>query len=110
MSDPPNVIGAFPDAAVAGMVVRSPVKTLMGMPGIFPFTVNTRWPLLTFLVASADCLTSVVASGSGAPLGFELDEHPAIKAVATLREARTAARRRGICIPCIVEGADDRLS
>src|SRR5208337_2404712 len=108
MSDPPNVIVAFPDAAVAGVVVRSPVNTLMGMPGIFPLTVNTRWALLTFLVVSVDCLTSVVASGSGAPLGCELDEQPAIKAVARLREARTADRRRRVCIPCIVEGAGDR--
>src|SRR6516162_1493461 len=106
MSDPPSVMVAFPFAAVAGETVRSPVSTLIGMPEIFPFTVNTRWPLLTFLVASADCLTSVVASGSGPPLGFGSDEHPAITAVARLREASTAHRRWRVCIPCIVKGAD----
>ena len=36
-------------------------------------------------------------------------EHPVIKAVARLRTARKAHRRRGVCIPCIVEGAVDRL-
>src|ERR1700743_232959 len=110
MSDPPSVIVAFPEAAVAGVVVRSPVSTLMGSPGILPFTVNTRWALLTFLVVSADCLTRVVASGSGPPLDFEPDEQPAISAVARLREARTAIRRRRVCIRCIVKEADDRAS
>jgi hypothetical protein len=50
-----------------------------------------------------------VASGSGAPLGLEPDEQPAIRAVARLREARTAIRRRRVCILCIVEGAADRV-
>src|ERR1700747_1867451 len=109
ISDPPSVSVVLPDAAVTGVVVRSPASTLMGMPGIFPVTVNTRWPLLTFLVLSMDCLISVLASGSGPPLGFELDEQPAIRAVARLRKARTAARRWGVCIPCIVEGVGDRL-
>src|ERR1700730_938169 len=109
MSDPPSVSVAFPDAAVAGAVVRSPVSTLIGSPGILPFTFNTRWALLRFLVVAADCLTSVVASGSGPLLCFEPDEHPAIKAAARVREARTANRRWRVCIPCIVKGAPDRL-
>src|SRR5438309_1170355 len=108
-SEPPSVSVALPLAAVAGAVVRSPVSTLIGRPEILPLTVSTRWPLLTFLVVSADCLTSVAASGSGGPLCFVPDEHPAIRAVAMLRKARTARRRRRVCIPSIVEGADDRL-
>ena len=95
----------MPDAAVLGVVVRSPVSVLMGSPGILPWTDSTRWALLTFLVVSADCLTKVVASGNGPLLCCEPDEQPAIRAVAKLRETRTADRRRRVCIPCIVEGA-----
>src|ERR1700761_2896594 len=107
MSEPPSVIVALPCAAVAGAVVRSPVSVLMGNPGILPWTLSTRWALLTALVASADCLTRVVASGSGAPLCLEPDEQPAIKAVMRVRDARTADTRWRVCILCIVEGADD---
>src|SRR5947209_362570 len=109
MSEPPSVSVALPDAAVAGATVRSPVSTLIGNPVIFPVTDNTRWPLLTFLVVSADCLSKVLASGSGAPLCLEPDEHPATKAARRLREASTANRRWRVCIPSIVEGAHDPL-
>src|SRR5262249_38241020 len=93
-SEPPNVIVVFPDAAVARVVVRCPVRALTGRPAILPFTVSTRCALLRALVTSADCLTSVVASGSGGPLCFVPDEHPAIRAVAALSAARTANSRR----------------
>src|SRR6266436_4578648 len=93
ISDPPKVIVALPDAAVAGIVVRSPVNTLSGRPGTLPFTVSTTCALLRFLLVSADCLTKVVASGSGPPLGFEAEEQPATRAVAMLSAARAANRR-----------------
>src|SRR5438128_1869931 len=109
MSEPANVSWTLPDAAVPGVVVRSPLSTLMGSPWTLPWTDSTRCTLLTFLVVSADCLTSVEASGSGAPLGFEPDEQPAIRAVARLRDARTPNTRWRVCILCIVEGAADRV-
>jgi hypothetical protein len=93
ISDPPKRIFAFPDAAVAGVVVRSPVNTFSGSPGTLPFTVSTTCALLTFLLDSADCLTNVVASGRGPPLGLEPEEQPATRAVAMLSVARTANRR-----------------
>src|SRR6201987_5433553 len=107
MSEPANVSWTLPDAAVLGGVGRSPLSTLMGSPWTLPWTDSTRCTLLTFLVVSEDCLTSVVASGSGAPLGFEPDEQPAIKAVARLRDAMAADTRRRVCILSIVEGAGD---
>src|SRR5271166_83204 len=107
-SDPPSVSCTLPDAAVAGLLVRSPVSVLMGSPGTLPITDSTRCALLRFLVTPVDCLTNVVASGRGAPLCLEPDEHPAIRAVAMLRAVRTVNSRRRVCIPCIVEGADDR--
>src|ERR1700761_672505 len=103
MSEPAILSWALPDAAVLGVLVRSPVSVLMGSPGILPWTDSTRCTLCTFLVVSADCLTSVLASGSGAPLCCGPDEQPAIRAVARLRETRTAERRRRVCILCIVE-------
>ena len=46
---------ALPWAAVAGVVVRSPVSVLMGKPSTLPLTVSTRCALLTFLVVWVDC-------------------------------------------------------
>src|ERR1700756_4181123 len=109
MSEPANVSWTLPEAAVLGVVVRSPLSVLMGSPLTVPCTDNTRCTLLTFLVVSEDCLTSVAASGSGAPLGFGPDEQPAIRAVASVRKARAAIRRRRVCILCIVEQAADRV-
>src|SRR5271166_654973 len=80
----------------------------MGSPGTLPITDSTRCALLRFLVTSVDCLTNVVASGRGAPLCLEPDEHPAIRAAAMLTAARTVNSRRRVCIVCIVEGARDR--
>src|SRR5580698_8233181 len=85
---PPNEMVALPLAAVAGEVVRSPVSVVRDSPGTLPLTVSTRCALLTFLVTSVDCLTNVVASGSGPPLDVD-PEHPATRVTARLRAART---------------------
>src|ERR1700743_789389 len=107
MSEPPNVMSALPWAAVAGVVVRSPVRLLIGRCLILPLTDSTRCTLLTFLVDWADSLTRLAASGSGAPDCFEDDEQPLTRAAAIESAARTARigpTGRGVCITCRVAG------
>src|ERR1700693_5446529 len=106
MSEPPSVMSASPLAAVSGDVVRSPVSVLTGRCLILPFTDSTRCTLLTFLVVRLDLLSSVGASGSGAPDCLD-DEQPPTRAAAIERAARAARIGRRVCIGCIVEGAID---
>src|ERR1700739_2934188 len=63
---PPRLTCRWPFAARAGVLVRSPVKFLMGNPGIVPVTVISTYPLLSCLVASADSRSNAAASGTGA--------------------------------------------
>src|ERR1700761_4575059 len=104
MSEPPNVMLALPWAAVAGVVVRSPVRFLIGRCLILPFTDSTRCTLLTFLVLWTDSLTRVAASGSAAPDPFDDDEQPLTTTAAIESAARTARIGRRVCITCRVAG------
>src|SRR5271156_5267370 len=107
MSEPPNVMLALPWAAVAGVVVRSPVRVLIGRCLILPFTDSARCTLLTFVVVCADSLIRVAASGSAPPDGLEDDEQPLMRAAAIERAANAARiglTGRDVCIVCIVEG------
>src|ERR1700729_2307789 len=89
MSEPPSVMSALPWAAVSGVVVRSPVRVLIGRCLILPFTDSTRCTLLTFLVVRLDLASRVAASGSAAPDCLEDDEQPLTRAAATEKAART---------------------
>src|SRR3984893_17553397 len=104
MSEPPNVMLVLPWAAVAGVVVRSPVRVLIGRCLILPFTDSTRCTLLTFLVLWTDFLNRGAASGSAAPDPFEDDEQPLTIAAAIESAAKTARIGRRVCITCRVAG------
>src|ERR1700759_704333 len=110
MSEPPNVMAALPWAAVAGVVVRSPVRVLIGKCLILPLTDSTRCTLLTFLVLWADSLIRVAASGSGALDCFEDDEQPLTRAAAIESAARTARIGRRVCITCRVAGRVEAIA
>jgi hypothetical protein len=61
---------------------------------MLPFTVNSRCTLVWALVVSADCFSSVAASGRFV-LSSEL-EHPASRATAVKSAAKIAKRRVGM--------------
>ena len=94
---------ALPCAATAGLVVRSPSSDSIGSSLISPCTVSSRCTLVWPLVVSADCFSSVAASGRFL-LSSEL-EHPASRAHGSEEggEDRQEAGRHD----CIVVGAAD---
>src|SRR5271170_2677576 len=108
-ASPASMRRAWPFAATAGVLVRSPLSVWMGNPSTLPWTVSSRCALLRSRVVWADCVSSVAASGNGEPDCWldEDFEQPATTAADNATAARMAAvlRRKGMA--CIVEGHGD---